>query len=123
MSDPVEPSIDAASGENIVMPPSPPDDEIRTVTSSTDYPTVFADAVWFATNLGDVIRLQFIENHLEPTNSIAPGIKARHVGTLVMPRVGFKNMLRYLQERDELFDRLDAEGAQSNGPASTEDGK
>jgi hypothetical protein len=86
------------------VPPPP----IPLVTSSKDYPTVFADAVWFAAVMGNVVRLQFIENHLEPGNSPQPGIKAKHVGTLAMPREGFKAMVQYLSAMDEYFDSLDA---------------
>jgi hypothetical protein len=82
---------------------------VPTVTSSMDYPTIFADAVWFASNLGNVVRVQFIENQLEPTNSPQPGMKARHVGTLAMPRPGFKAMVQYLKMMDEYFDTLDSQ--------------
>ena len=88
---------------------SEPVQPIPIVTASIDYPTVFADAVWFASNLGDVVRIQFIENQLEPTDAVNPGFKARHVGTLAMPRVGFKAMLAYLNDMDKFFDTLDAQ--------------
>jgi hypothetical protein len=88
-----------------------PDDLIPTISLARDHPTIFADAAWFASNLGNVIRIQFIENHFEPSNSLDPGIKARHVGTLAMPRQGFKNMVAYLLQMDEFFDNMDAENA------------
>ena len=89
------------------------DDPIPTTTSAMDYPTIYVDGVWFATNLGNVVRLQFLENVLEPGNSANPGLRARHVVTLAMPRIGFKHMLTYLNNMDKFFDDLDAENASS----------
>jgi hypothetical protein len=92
-----------------VPPPPPP--PIPLVTSSVDYPTIFADAVWFASIMGNVVRIQFVENQIEPSNSPQAGVKARHVGTLAMPREGFKNMVAYLQSMDAYFDSMDGHGA------------
>ncbi len=91
------------------LPPPPP--PIPLVTSSVDHPTVFADAVWFASVMSGVIRIQFIENQIEPSNSPNSGVKARHVGTLAIPREGFKNMVSYLKSMDEYFDSMNADGA------------
>lgn len=99
------------SDDRTGVPEDQADKPLPVATSSMDYPTIFADAVWFATNLGGVVRIQFLENQLEPTNSPAPGLKARHVGTLAMPRIGFKNMVAYLNDMDRLFDELDAQDA------------
>lgn len=90
--------------------PPPP---IPLVTNATDHPTVFADGVWFAANLGGTIRITFLENILEPQNSLNPGMKSRHVGTLAMPREGFNAMVQYLNDMKVYFDQLDA----NNGAA------
>ena len=87
------------------------DGGIPLATSAVNAQTVFADVVWFAANLGQVVRITFLENILEPEGSLTPGLKARHVGTLVIPRQGFEGMVDYLNERRELFRKLDAEAA------------
>lgn len=79
-------------------------DQIPVVTQLLNYPTIFADAAWFASDFGGVVRIQFIENLLEPLGSESPGVKARHVGTLAMPRSGFKAMVQYLVGMDKWFD-------------------
>jgi hypothetical protein len=86
-----------------------PDDSVPVVTSAIDYPTVFADGVWFAANLGGAVRITFLETIFEPRNSPAPGMKSRHVGTLVMPRQSFENMVDYLTEMRKIFRDLDGE--------------
>lgn len=91
-----------------IPPPLPPPPPIPVVTNATDCPTVFADGLWFAANLGDCIRLTFMENMLEPQNSPSPGMKARHVGTLAMPREGFNAMVNYLNDMKAYFDQVDA---------------
>lgn len=81
---------------------------IRIVGSAANYPSVYADACLFATRLGSTVRLTFVENVLEAADSPDPGIKARHVGTLVMPYEGYKNMLEYLtQQASQFIDLLD----------------
>lgn len=76
---------------------------IPIVTSAVDYPTIFADHVWFATLREGVVRITFAEALLEPTNSPNPGAKMRHVGTLAMPLAGFQNMIAYLSTMDQVF--------------------
>lgn len=88
--------------------PSPP---ITLVTNAVDHQTVFADGVWFVTNLSNCVRITFLENMIEPQNSPNPGFKSRHVGTLVMPREGFNSMVAYLSNMKEYFDQLDATNA------------
>lgn len=102
----------------VTNPEDVPPGAIPLVTSAANAQTVFADAVWFAANLGDVVRIQLVENILEPTNSPSPGLKARHVGTLVMPRIGFRGMVTYLNSMAEYFDKLDTDSqtmAATNG--------
>lgn len=67
-------------------------------TSALDYPTVYADGCVFATRLGSTVRLAFTETILEAVDGPFPGLKARHVGTLVLPVEGFRDMLEYLNK-------------------------
>jgi len=89
------------------VPPPP----VPLMTSAINYPTFFADGVWFASNIGNTIRVTFLESILEPQNSPQPGMKSRHVGTLVMPREGFNSMVEYLNNMKVYFDHLDATNA------------
>ena len=73
------------------------------VTTAANAQTVYADAVWFVSYYGGVVRLTFLENMLEPNGSLTPGMQARHVGTLVMPLDGFDGMVTYLAERRDAF--------------------
>ena len=81
------------------------------ITSAVNYPTIFADGAWFASNMGGCVRITFAETIFEPQNTPSPGIKSRHVGTLVMPRDGFNSMLTYLNAMKEYFDNLDTTNA------------
>lgn len=67
-------------------------------TSAVTSPTVFADGCVFAARMGSTVRLTFAETILEPDGIGPPGLKNRHVGTLVMPIEGFDNMMRYLND-------------------------
>jgi len=82
--------------------PDPPqtDDGISVpmLTSAVNYPTVYADGCIFASRFGSTVRLTFIETIIEAADAPYPGPKSRHVGTLVMPAEGFRNMLRYLND-------------------------
>lgn len=90
--------------------PAPPP---ALVTNAVDHPTVFADGVWFASNMSNCVRITFLENMIEPQNSPHPGFKSRHVGTLAMPREGFNSMVAYLNSMKEYFDQLDATNAKT----------
>lgn len=94
------------SSDQKEAPPPPP--AIPLQNNALNTPTVYADAVWFAANLGNVVRIQFIENQLHTADSTTPGLNARYVGTLLMPRDGFKNMVEYLKRMDDYFDAVDA---------------
>jgi hypothetical protein len=80
---------------------------IPMVTSALDYPSIFADAVWFASAMNGTVRISFLENILEPQGISNPGWKARHVGTLVMPSMSFENMLDYLIQQRDFFRTLE----------------
>jgi hypothetical protein len=67
-------------------------------TSAMDYPTVYADGCVFATRIGSNVRIAFTETILEAADGPFPGYKARHVGTLVMPSEGFRDMMEYLNK-------------------------
>lgn len=73
-----------------------PEAKIPLVTSAVNAPTVYADGCLFATRLGSTVRLTFAENILEAADGPNPGLKMRHVGTLVLPIEGYDAMLKYL---------------------------
>lgn len=87
--------------DDLLGEPTPPPTPI--VSSAVNYPTVYADSCIFATRLGSTVRLTFVEHILEPANGPSPGMKTRHVGTLVMPYEGYKNMLEYLTNQASQF--------------------
>ena len=67
----------------------------------SDVPSYYADTCIFATDLGSTIRLQFSEFIPGAKDSNDPGMKARYVGTLIMPLEGFRNMMGYLNQSME----------------------
>lgn len=71
---------------------------IPLISSAVDYPTVYADGCMFATRLGSCVRITFYETVMEASDSISPGAKNRHVGTLVLPVEGYAGMLKYLND-------------------------
>ena len=85
---------------------------VALVTSAADFPTVYSDGCWFASLMGGTVRLTFLENILEPENSMSPGLKARHVGTLVMPRQAFDGMLKYLNDLQPIWQSLEQPNAE-----------
>ena len=91
-----------------------PSDVVPFVTSAQDAPTVYADALWFVADYAGVVRLTFLENMLEPDGSLQPGMKARHVGTLVMPSSGFDGMIQYLIQRRDLFKSMATPGSNAD---------
>lgn len=85
-----------------------PDQGIKIATSAINFPTIFSDGAWFAYYTGGVVRITFLENILEPKDSVSPGVKARHVGTLAMPIRAYDSMLKYLNERQAIFKDIEA---------------
>jgi hypothetical protein len=81
-----------------------PEDQIPIATTARTVPTVFSDGLWFASHSLGIIRLQFIENVTEPSNSTDPGVKARHVMSIAMPKSSFDRMLSYLNFMKAIFD-------------------
>ena len=84
---------------------------IPLVSSAANVPTIFADGAWFAAYLQGVVRITLLENILEPSNSLTPGMKARHVGNLAMPRQAFDSMVSYLVDMKAYFHELDKEAS------------
>lgn len=76
-------------------------------TSAIDSPSVYADGCVFATRLGSNVRIAFTEAMLEAADGPFPGYKVRHVGTLIMPVEGFRDMLLYLNKIAPEFIFLD----------------
>lgn len=76
----------------------PPMAKTALVTSAVNAPTVYADGCLFATRLGSTVRLTFAENILEAADGPSPGLKMRHVGTLVLPIEGYQAMMAYLAD-------------------------
>jgi len=81
------------------------------VSSAANVATIFADGAWFAAYLQGVVRISFLENIIEPSNSLSPGMKARHVGNLVMPKESFDRMVSYLVDMKAYFQQLDREAS------------
>ena len=110
MTDDRKPLVDPVLG-----PPKPEDVEaaipIDLVTSAVSAPTTFVDGCLFATRVGGTVRLTFVETIFEAQDSPYPGMKSRHVVTLVMPQEGFQATIGYLEGRkDYLLEGLsDAE--------------
>jgi hypothetical protein len=99
--------------QNVDTPPSTDKpDNIALVTTAADFPTVYSDGCWFASLMSGTVRLTFLENILEPQNSMTPGLKARHVGTLVMPREAFDGMLKYLNGLQPAWQALEQPDAE-----------
>jgi hypothetical protein len=89
-----------------MLPPAEP----TVVNAATDVPTFFSDTVIFSYSTGNTARLHFMETIVEPQGSPNAGFKARHVGNLVMPIDGFRNMLAYLNEASKTWpDVVDGE--------------
>lgn len=84
-------------GESEKTPPAVSIDQTM-FNGAVHAPTVFADGLVFATKIGSNIRLQFAEYSPHPANHPDPGLKTRHVVTVVMPPEGFENMMTYLQD-------------------------
>jgi len=108
---PPVPPRDQTEETSDIPPPPPP---VQLVTTAVDYPTIFADGVWFAAYGSGVIKLTFIETLWEPMGSRDPGTKNRHVGTLAMPYSGFEAMVDYLNEQRERFRAMNAESHGKN---------
>ena len=70
----------------------------RFINSPIDVGTVFADTCMFATAIGTTVRLQFAEAIPGAADSADPGLKMKYVGNLVMPEIGFRAMVKYLNE-------------------------
>ena len=78
--------------------PPPPETDLTMFNGAVHAPTVYADGLLFATKVGSNIRLQFVEYSPHPANHPDPGLKTRHVITIVMSPDGYQNMLTYLTD-------------------------
>lgn len=89
--------------DSLLASSKPPEEPARDVdhtivNGAVSAPTVYADGLIFATKVGSNIRLQFVEYVPQAANHPDPGLKTRHVVTVVMPPEGFESMMTYLSE-------------------------
>lgn len=70
------------------------------VDDPQDAPLIFADFLWHASTVNDVVRLTFVQSVGKPLDSSDPGWRGVHAATILIPMAQFQNMLEYLNEAE-----------------------
>lgn len=75
------------------------------INRAVDAPSIFADSVYYATNISGTVRLSLTEAIAEPAEQPEPGFKSRYVGTIAMSVQSFEDALKYLNGLAEIWKR------------------